>query len=789
MVDPHALKIIEFDEVKRLISRKTHWEKGNEMLMSLVPLPDIDDILEFQHKVRQVEELLNDGGTISLSGLSDISDVLKASTKGVTLPIPDFLAIHKNIQITAALKKHLNHWAHLPYMAFSLERIDTTPHLEKVLSYTFDSKGEVLDSASPELREIRERVRDLEEKIHNKIQGLLRDQASQKMIQEHIVTVREGRYVLPIKSEYRGVFEGLVQDTSGSGATVFMEPMEVVAPNNDLKQARGEERREIEQILRNLSRAVSQVSKGLLRNLDVLAELDMLGALAFFSIDSRGLLPPINRSGRLVLIKARHPLLGKKAVPIDVEIGGDFNTLVITGPNTGGKTVTLKTMGLFTLMALSGMPINASPGSEVPLVSGVFADIGDEQSITQNLSTFSSHVSQIIRILNQVDRHALVLLDELGAGTDPKEGTALGIAILEHLSRLGARTVITTHYSELKYFASTNPEARNASVEFDSETLQPSYRIQIGLPGSSCALAIAGRLGLPSPISARAEELISKEFVSLDRLIEQLKFKEKEMARELESEKDARREAERLKNLYEEELSQVHTEKTEILTEASSEAEILVYAARSEIRKSLKEFRKRLSEMAKAPRESLRDIDPEEMARETLTTMDEVLERLEKFKTGKKLASHPAKAPGLKVGDRVYIPSMERKGDILEVHDDDLLIQVEKVKITLPSWKIKPVAGEKRKLDETMIIASEKSMADRLDLRGLYVDEALFELEKHLDSALLNEQRSFQILHGKGTGALRNAIQMFLKKHTAVARFRPGESHEGSWGVTVVELQ
>jgi DNA mismatch repair protein MutS2 len=515
----------------------------------------------------------------------------------------------------------------------------------------------------------------------------------------------------------------------------------------------------------------------------------MIGALALFSIDNGGLLPPINSSGRLVLKKARHPLLGKKAVPIDVEIGGEFNTLIITGPNTGGKTVTLKTMGLFATMALSGMPICASAGSEIPLLTGIFADIGDEQSISQNLSTFSSHVSQIIRILLQVDRHSLVLLDELGAGTDPKEGTALGIAILEHLGTLGARTVVTTHYSELKYFASTTPYARNASVEFDIETLQPSYTIKVGLPGSSCALAIAGRLGLHAPIRERAEELISKEFVSLDRLIEQLKAKEKEMAGELESEKAARQEAERIKNLYEDELSHVHTEKTEILTEASSEAETLVYAARSEIKKSLKEFRKRLNEMAKAPRETLQDFDAEEMARETLSTMDEVIKRLEQFRSKKKISSPPVKRHELRAGDRVFISSMDRKGDILEVHDDDLLIQVEKVKLTLPFWKVKPAAAERAPKAESAIVTAEKGMAARLDLRGLYVDEALYELEKYLDSAILNEMPSFQVLHGKGTGALMKAIQIFLKKHAAVARFRPGESHEGSWGVTVVDLQ
>jgi DNA mismatch repair protein MutS2 len=791
MFDHHAMKVLEFDEVKDLIAGKSHGELGRTEVMALHPLGDLEDIDEMQNKVRQVIEITEQegGSALPLGDLQDLRLLHEAASKGITLSVVDFLQILKNIRITAQLKRFLNTWTHLPYISEVTGNLNVTPVLERTLGQTFDSKGTILDSASPELRAIRDTLHDVEDRIHRRIGTMLRDLSIQKMFQEQIITLREGRYVIPIKQEFRGIFPGLVLDTSGSGATVFMEPLEVVEQNNELRQAHIDEKREIEHIMKKLTELVSQSRVVLSANLRIMGHLDMVGALALFALESKAILPAINATGHLQLRRARHPLLGKKAVPIDIELGRDFSILIVTGPNTGGKTVTLKTTGLFSVMGLSGMPIPADEGSEIPFLSNIFADIGDEQSIAQNLSTFSSHMSQIIRIMGAVDSHSLILLDELGAGTDPKEGTALGIAVLEHLASLRAKTVVTTHYGELKYFASTHPQVRNAAMEFDSETLMPSYRIAIGLPGRSCALSIAGRLGLPPAIQKRAESLVSQEYLFLDRLLADLKDKQKTMEEQLTSQQNALREAMELKSRYEDELFHVKTDQTEILTQASSEAEVLLHSARSEIRKSLKEFRKRLSEFSRGKPEAA--AEAEALAQETMSSLDKVLERLESFKKRKALPSSSVSRSSMKPGDLVLIPSMDKKGEVLEVQDEEILIQVEKVKLSLPFWKVVPLpeGAKKEEPDGDRPERVAREMPARLDLRGHHVDEALYELEKHIDEAILTETKSFQIIHGKGTGALRKAIQYFLKRHPAVADYRLGESHEGSWGVTVVSLE
>jgi DNA mismatch repair protein MutS2 len=784
------MKVLEFDEVKELISGKSHGELGRNEVMALAPLGDLEDIEEMQGKVRQVLEILEQegGSALPLGDLLDLRPLHDAASKGVTLSVVDFLQILRNIRITAQLKRYLNAWTHLPFIADVAGRLNATPVIERALAQSFDSKGTILDSASPELRVIRDTLRDVEDRIHRRIGTLFRDLSIQKMFQEQIITLREGRYVIPIKQEFRGIFHGMVLDTSGSGATVFMEPMEIVELNNEFRQAHIDEKREIEQIMKKLSHMVGQSRAPLNSNLGVMGHLDMVGALALFALERKAVLPVINDSGHLLLKRARHPLLREKAVPIDIELGRDFTILIITGPNTGGKTVTLKTIGLFSTMGLSGMPIPADEGSEISFLSNIFADIGDEQSITQNLSTFSSHMSQIIRILGAANRHSLILLDELGAGTDPKEGTALGIAVLEHLATIRAKTVVTTHYGELKYFASTHPQVRNAAMEFDSETLMPSYHIAVGLPGRSCALSIAGRLGLPSEIQKRAESLVCQEYLFLDRLLADLKEKQKIMEEQLVSQEKALKEAGELKSKYEDELFHVKTDQTEILTQASSEAEMLLHSARSEIKKSLKDFRKRIAEFSRGKPEAA--ADAETLARDTMSSLDRVLERLGEFKKKKALTSSSPVQGSIQPGDHVLIPSMDKKGEVLEVQDEEILLQVEKVKLSLPFWKVMPLPGG-AKVEQLAAPEPEKVMREmpaRLDLRGHHIDEALYKLEKHIDEALLTETKSFQIIHGKGTGALRKAIQYYLKKHPAIIDYRLGESHEGSWGVTVVTL-
>lgn len=786
--DRHSMRVLEFEDIKELIARKSLSELGRREVQNLYPLEGIEEILELQNRTAQIIQILSEGEEIPLGGLKDLSSILFAASKEAVISPPDFLDVLKCLQITAQVRKILGKWSHLPYPAEASESLTLFPALQSALSQTFDARGRILDSASPRLRDIRESMREVEDRLHSKIQKIFNNTAYHKMFQEQIITTREGRYVIPVKHEYRGVFEGLVQDASSSGATVFMEPLEIVDLNNSLREAKVDEKHEIEYILKSLSLMVGRHVLEIGRNLKVLGYLDMIRTLARFAIDSRAVLPGISESGHLILRSARHPLLGGHAIPIDVEIGRDFNLLVITGPNTGGKTVTLKTIGLFSLMGLSGMPILASEGSQIPHFRNIFADIGDEQSITQNLSTFSSHMSQIIKILNVVGDRSLVLLDELGAGTDPKEGTALGIALLEHLSSLGAKTVITTHYGELKYFASTHPDARNAAMEFDSETLQPSYKIVIGLPGRSCAIAIAGRLGLPAGLLSRAEKILTEDYVALDRLLQELKDKEHKMTRELAGLEESRIAAQKLQSRYEEALFHIETEKTEVLTQAFSEAEDLFHSARSEIKKIIKSFNRQLAELSKSPGASRQDAL--KLQEEATSNLDRILTRLEDFKKKKELPAS-LKKHDLGVGDRVFIPSLGKDGEILEIKDDELNIQVEKVKLTLPFWKVEHARKKASKAPQRI---SEKplelrSPSQTLNLRGKYVDEALYELEKFIDDAVLGEARSFYVVHGKGTGALRKAIHQFLKQHSAVLDFRLGEAHEGSWGVTVVTLK
>lgn len=788
MLDLQTIKVLEFEEIKSIIAQKAYSDLGKEEIMALFPFKHHDEIIKMQDKVRQIIRVIEEGGMLPLSGLKNLSKIFYAASKEALLSISDLQDVSRNLQITTQLKKHLKFWDHLPFVSVIIENLVLFPHLQQMLSRSIDKKGFILDSASPELGYIRDNIKALEEKIHNKILKIFKDTNYQRMFQDQIITIREGRFVIPIKHEYRGVFEGLVQDSSGSGATVFMEPIEIIEMNNELKEAKLEEKKEIEQIIRNLSLMIGRSSADLKKNLKMMGHLDMVGAIATYTKEKKGILPEIFSTGHLKLIKARHPLLEEKAIPIDVEIGNDFNTLIITGPNTGGKTVTLKTIGLFALMGLSGMPILADEGSHIPLFNNIFADIGDEQSITQNLSTFSSHMSQIVKILHNIDANSLVLLDELGAGTDPKEGTAIGISLLEYLGNLGARTIITTHYGELKYFASTFPGARNAAMEFDTETLLPSYRIVIGLPGRSCALSIARRLGLPDNILRRAEELLTGDHITLDKLLEDLKEKDKRMHQEYTILEKSKIEIQELINRYEEALHFIETEKTEVLTQAASEADILIHSSRSEIKKILKEFKKRMNELSKSTKVSKEDA--EILSKEASSKLDTILERLEDFKKKKSIASSFEYNHNISVGATVSIPSLNKEGEVIDIKDDQLIIQIEKVKMTLPYWQVKylPKREHKKVQEVTGQDRSTADMPERLNLIGLHVDEALYKLEKYIDNAIMADLKSFCIVHGKGTGALRKAIHQFLKKHKAVGQFRIGESHEGSWGVTVVIL-
>lgn len=786
-LEEQSRETLEFNEVKKIIAKYASWSQSRNLILNIVPFTDIEDIYEVQNKIRQINEIFETGSDISIGGFEDVSELLTATEKGIILTASEFAMIRTNIEVTVSLRRQLIPFLTMPFIVETVKSLNPTTELLKAIEKTFDENGNIRNSASKELAEIREN-RDLAElSIHGKINGILRDSSKQKMLQENIWTMREGRYVLPVKEGYRGFFNGLVLDVSSSGSTVFMEPIEIVDLNNKIKQYKAEEKAETTRILKSLGANVARNKRELLYNQDIIAEFDKIRALSKYCVESKGMLPPINKSGKLILKKAKHPLLGEKAIPLDIEDGDKFTTLVITGPNTGGKTVSLKTAGLFSLMGLSGISIPADEGTEIPLFKHIYADIGDEQSISQNLSTFSSHMNKIVSILENADENSLVLLDELGAGTDPREGTALGIAILEDLIEKGARTIVTTHYGELKYFAGNHPKACNAAMEFDSTTLMPSYKITIGVPGRSCALEIASRLGLSEETIKRAESLISHEYVEMDKMLAEIESKEQFLKKEIETHAKIKSEAENLKNKYEEDISLIKAEQLELLADSAAETEAIINSAKREIGKIIQDFRKNL---AKSAKEKIEKNPGSEALTEAETRISGIFERLSTFKKAKKI-KNIQKDLKFNVGDDVYVPSMDMMGKILELSENEALISMNRLKMRIPTWNLRKSKNQSPTSTETkdVFVPDTKRQVSSLNLIGKYTDEAIYELEKFIDNAILSGIDSFKIIHGKGTGALRNAVRNTLARNKLVDDFQSGDISEGGDGITIVKLK
>lgn len=778
---------LEFNEVKKIIAKYASWSQSRNLILDIAPFTDIEDIYEVQNKIRQINEIFETGSDISIGGFEDISELLTATEKGIILTASEFALIRTNIEVTSSLRRQLIPFLTMPFIVETVKSLNPTTDLLKAIEKTFDENGNIRNSASKELAEIRENRDIAELSVHGKINAILRDSSKQKMLQENIWTMREGRYVLPVKEGYRGFFNGLVLDVSSSGSTVFMEPLEIVDLNNKIKQYKAEEKAETTRILKSLGANVARNKRELLYNQDIIAEFDKIRALSKYCIESKGILPQINKSGKLILKKAKHPLLGEKAIPLDIEDGDKFTTLVITGPNTGGKTVTLKTAGLFSLMGLSGISLPADEGTEISLFKHIYADIGDEQSISQNLSTFSSHMNKIVSILDNADENSLVLLDELGAGTDPREGTALGIAILEDLIEKGARTIVTTHYGELKYFAGNHPKACNAAMEFDSTTLMPSYKITIGIPGRSCALEIASRLGLSQKTIKRAESLISHEYVEMDKMLAEIESKEQFLKKEIETHSKIKSEAENLKNKYEEDISLIKAEQLELLADSAAETEAIINSAKREIGKIIQDFRKNL---AKSAKEKTEKNPGAEALSEAETRIGGIFERLSTFKKTKKI-KNIQKELKFNVGDDVYVPSMDMMGKILELSENEALISMNRLKMRIPTWNLRKSKNQSPTPSETkdVFVPDVKRQVSSLNLIGKYTDEAIYELEKFIDNATLGGMESFKIIHGKGTGALRNAVRNALSRNKLVADFKSGDISEGGDGMTIVTLK
>ncbi|NPV71573.1 MAG: endonuclease MutS2 [Firmicutes bacterium] len=743
-----------------------------------------------------------------LRGIRDIAAVVKRCELGGTAGPGELVDVAATASVTSDLKRFLSQVTQPGSPLHSrAARLCNLRDLSLSIMECLTDEAEVRDDASPELKRIRSQMRNLAAKVRERLDSMTRSPDMVRLLQEPIVTLRAGRYVIPVRQEHKALVPGVVHDQSASGATLFVEPMAVVEMNNDIRRLEMAERDEIERILRDLSARVSERADELLETIEAAAWIDFAFAKGRLSIDMEASEPVLGSGWVIDLKRARHPLLHGDVVPVDVHLGRSFDTLVITGPNTGGKTVTLKTVGLLTLMAHAGLHLPAGYGSVISLFNGVFCDVGDEQSIEQSLSTFSSHMSHIVEIIRKAGEGSLVLLDELGAGTDPAEGSALAMAILEHLHSAGARTIATTHYSELKSFAFTRDRVENASVEFDVETLRPTYRLTIGLPGRSNAFEIAARLGLDGSIIDKARGFVGREGLRVEDMIAEIERVKRAAEEDQRAAEAARRAVVKLKEEYSRRLQDLRTRENAILQKAQADALAVVQKAKARAREAMDRLKEaeRISSrereaLVQQARDALREAAQEARAPGGL---DDALDGAPGTGT-----TAPYDGPSLdsvKPGDSVFVRSIGQVGRVLDKPgpSGDVLVQIGILKIQVnvhdlvaaPGAEPGAAPGEtlpaQRSADGIVRVMSDKAreVSPEIDLRGMTVDEALMAVDKYLDDALLGGVPQVRIIHGKGTGALRSAVREFLRHHPHVASFRFGAQGEGGDGVSVASLK
>ncbi|WP_066640371.1 endonuclease MutS2 [Desulfolucanica intricata] len=785
-MDQRTLKRLEFDKILEKLAGCTASVLGKERALALLPSTDFDTVKAWQAETTQARELFRMEPGADLGGWRDIRESVSRAEHGAVLEPKELLDISETLTSARKARKYLLEREELyPLLVEIASRIGGFSDLEQMLKKAILPGGEIADSASDTLSQIRRRIINTQASVKQRLEHIIRSPQYQKYLQDPIVTMREGRYVVPVKQEYRGQVQGIVHDTSASGATLFIEPMSVVEANNELRRLIIAEKQEVAKILTELSIRVAQESEELWITLEALGHLDFVLAKARFSRQLDAWVPQLTNEHLINIQRGRHPLLSGKVVPVSVHLGKDFDELIITGPNTGGKTVALKTIGLLVLMNQSGLHIPADSSSEMGIFNQVFADIGDEQSIEQSLSTFSSHMSNIVSILNSSGPGTLVLMDELGSGTDPTEGAALAQAILEKLHKLGAKIVATTHYSELKNFAYVNDRVENASVEFDPVSLRPTYRLLIGKPGRSNAFDIASRLGLREEVVERAKEFLTTEQIEISELMKQLEKEQRLAEEERQRAEILRSDAEKLKERYRELEEGLRSKREDILTKAYEKAQSIMKKAKLEADEVIKEIRAVLDEEDNKIRERV--------IQETRNKIKGMQGRLRE-KT-------PEKTPGgivpqsLLSGEEVLIPRFNQRGYVLSLSDDgkEVQVQVGIMKLNLPINELRKVGEiKKTKGGQSQIsgLMKDKSrnISTKLDLRGMRAEEAWLEVEKYLDDAFLAGLGKVYVVHGKGTGALRSMIHRQLQGNKRVKSFRLGEHGEGGAGVTVVDI-
>lgn len=784
-MEEKTLKRLEYHKVLEQLASFAGSPLGRERALALRPVDDPAVITRWLDEVSEGRKLLRLEPTAEMGGWKDIRNQLQRAGRGAVLEPEELVAVADTLTAGRVLKNFLNERQETyPLLNEHAFYITPLPDLEKRIKKAILPGGEISDNASPHLAQTRRKLAAAQLNIKNYLENIIRSPNYQKYLQDPIVTIREGRYVVPVKIEYRAQVPGIIHDQSASGATLFVEPMALVDKNNELRRLAVEEKQEIQRILAGLSEGVAQELESIDTSLHTLGELDFIMAKARYSQHLDAWAPVLADEAVLDIRRGRHPLLKGDVVPVNIRLGEDFDTLVITGPNTGGKTVTLKTAGLHVLMAQSGLHIPAGEDSRLGVFQRVFTDIGDEQSIEQSLSTFSSHMKNIVEIVNKAGRDSLVLLDELGAGTDPVEGAALAQSILEKLHSSGARTIATTHYSELKNFAYARERIENASVEFDAATLRPTYRLLIGKPGRSNAFEIALRLGLPAGLIKRAREFLSVEQVQFEELMRNLEKAQQEAEADREAAAKLADEARAIKEKHEKLAEDLAQRREAILAKAGEEARSLVKSARMEAESTIRELREKIAEESTRARESAIH-----EARDKLSRLHHKVSRAvpEKVFSGQVPTE-------LRAGQEVLLPRFNQRGYVIAPPGpgEEVQVQVGILKINVPLKDLrtveKPKAGGGQSQVSGMILEKARDISMELDLRGQYAEEAVLLVEKYLDDAYLAGLPRVSLIHGKGTGSLRTAVHKLLKGHRRVKSFRLGEHGEGGYGVTVVEL-
>ncbi len=788
-------KIIEFDKILTKMCSYTSSESVIERINSMKMLKLEEARAAQKETTESVCAMLRRGNPPVNLSVNDITGTIKRTRIGAVLNPKELMSVSRVLFVARRMKTYLNDAGEdLEIISALSQNIVTVKALEDKINTAILSETEIADDASAALSALRRKQKSLNAKIKETLNSMIRSEHYKKFLQDPIVTMRQERYVIPVKSEYKQEVSGIVHDTSSSGSTLFIEPMSVVSANNEIRSLQNQEEQEIQKILAELTLNVAEYDEAVLQDYKIISELDFIFCKGKLSLDYNGNEPELNDKGIIKFIKARHPLINKDTVVAnDIYLGDDFDTLVITGPNTGGKTVTLKTIGLFSVMAAAGLHIPVSDNSCAAVFSKVFADIGDEQSIEQSLSTFSSHMVNIVEILKRVDDNSLALFDELGAGTDPTEGAALAISVLEYLKVFKVKTVATTHYSELKLYALSTERVENASCEFNVETLNPTYRLMIGVPGKSNAFAISRRLGLDESIINRANELLSDESVKFEDVITDLEDSRARARSEMEYAQRMKREIKDLRAQLDKERKALKENKSRILEEARHEAKIIVMDARDEANTIIKDLQK----MQQSG--SLKNIDRKiEKSREKLKNREESIDKAMENSAMPRKIYHEA-PKDLKIGDTVKIVTMsDQEASLLKLPDKNgmALVQAGIIKLEVHISNLKKVEDQTSKqladkyVKNTRAFESKtKDATTSVDVRGQNLEEAWMNVEKFLDDSYLAGMSPVTVIHGKGTGILKRGIQDMLKKHRYVKSFRFGTFGEGEDGVTIVELK